>query len=262
MKSPPNTNPHTLDFFEKYKSYSNTKLLRIIDNADDYQPAAVETAKKVLADRQLSDEEIASARNELAVEQQEKLKQEQKKQVVDEKFKTVIENLNPLTTESLTTDKIIKAITVLYGGILLYQLYKEFDMLRFLFTDSTAVWDFSVVLYYLPLVLLLIGTLLFYKKNKRGWLLLTVYVSYAATSALGLLLYALTAEPLGIPGIDLMFPMPSVAVQFFSLLVYTASLWTLSKAAIREVYGISKQTLLLTIGITALIVGFGLKGLF
>lgn len=34
-----------MEFTEKFKTYTNTVLLRIIDNPDGYQPNAVETAK-------------------------------------------------------------------------------------------------------------------------------------------------------------------------------------------------------------------------
>ena len=53
------------DFTEKFKTYSNTELLKIIDNPDLYQPLAVETANSIIASRQLTDQEFANAKAEL-----------------------------------------------------------------------------------------------------------------------------------------------------------------------------------------------------
>ena len=47
-----------MDFTEKFKTYTNTELLRIINNPEGYQLIAVGKAKKIFKDRQLSDEEI------------------------------------------------------------------------------------------------------------------------------------------------------------------------------------------------------------
>jgi len=68
----------TMDFTEKFKTYTNTELLRIINNPEGYQPIAVGKAKKIFKDRQLSDEEIKFAQNELEKNGQEKLNKEQK----------------------------------------------------------------------------------------------------------------------------------------------------------------------------------------
>ena len=35
------------EFTERFKTYSNTELLKIIDNPDDYQPLAVEAANSI-----------------------------------------------------------------------------------------------------------------------------------------------------------------------------------------------------------------------
>ena len=67
-------------FTERYKQATNTELLRIIENSDGYQPLAVETAKKELDSRKLTDSELYSAKEELSFERQDYEQKEQKKQ--------------------------------------------------------------------------------------------------------------------------------------------------------------------------------------
>lgn len=69
------------DFIETYKTYSNSILLRISENPKGFQPLAVEAAKKVLASRQLTKEDIDAARAELAFEEQ------KRKEAIDKKVK-------------------------------------------------------------------------------------------------------------------------------------------------------------------------------
>jgi hypothetical protein len=57
-----------MEFNEKFKTYSNTDLLRVIENPDDYQYQAVETAKIIFSERQLSEKEIKIAKDELEIE--------------------------------------------------------------------------------------------------------------------------------------------------------------------------------------------------
>jgi hypothetical protein len=51
-----------MEFYEKYKTYSNSELLKIIEIPNDYQSQAVETAKTIFSDRQLSEDEIKVAK--------------------------------------------------------------------------------------------------------------------------------------------------------------------------------------------------------
>ena len=124
-----------MEFDEKYKTYSNTELLRVIDNPEDYQQIAVETAKTIFSKRLLTEVEIKIAKDELEIERQEKLNKEQEKSENKDKLmnigKSIIDTVNPIQNNTPTTEKTIKIITLLFGGLFLFQLYKEFWMIRF-----------------------------------------------------------------------------------------------------------------------------------
>ncbi|WP_339704466.1 hypothetical protein [Algoriphagus aquimarinus] len=255
-----------MEFNEKFKTYSNTELLRIIDNPDGYQTKAVETAKTIFSDRQLTQEEIKIAKDELEIERQEKLNKEQKKRAVEDKFKnigkSILENVNPIQNETPTTEKTIKIISLLFGGLFLFLLYREFGMISFMFTDSSGDWDFSIVLYFLPLVVVPTATILFYKRKKFGWLLLTMYLTYSAVSAIGLFILTMNMKPSGFDALDNFFPQTSSTTHLLTFLFFVGTIWAISRENIRTVYSITKQTMVLTISIAAIIVGLGLKTFF
>ena len=255
-----------MEFNEKFKTYTNTELLRIIDNPDGYQPNAVETAKIIFSDRQLTEEEIKNAKDEFEAERQEKLNKEQKKRLIEDKFKnigkSILDNVNPIQNETPTTEKTIKIISLIFGGLFLFQLYKDFGMVSFMFTDNSADWDFSMVLYFLPLLVVPTATILFFKRNKFGWLLLTVFLTYSAVSAIGLSILTMNMEPMGTPALDNIFPQTSLTAHLLTFLFFVGTIGAISRDNIRTVYIISKQTMVLTILITAIIVGLGLKTSF
>ena len=255
-----------MEFDEKFKTYSNTDLLRVIENPNDYQSQAVETAKTIFSDRQLSEMEIKIARDELEFERQEKLSKEQQKRAVENKVKNVgksiFDHINPIQKETPTSEKTIRIISILFGGLFLFHLYKEFGMLRFMFTDSYAEWDFSMVLYFLPLIVIPTATILFYMRKKIGWLLLTIFLAYSAVSAIGLFILTINMKPSGIGALDNLFPQILPLTYILGFVFFTGIIWVISREKIRTIYSISKWTMILTVAITALIVGLGITTTF
>ncbi len=254
------------DFTEKFTTYSNTDLLKIIDSPDDYQPLAVETAKSIFSSRQLNDHDIEIAKAELAAIKQEKEAKDQKKKDLENKVKnigaSVFSTINPVPTETPNADKIIKITSIVFGGLFLFQLYKELGMISFMFTDSGAKWDFSMVLYFLPLLFVPVATILFFKRKKIGWTLLTIFLSYSAVSSIGLFIMTLNREPSGFPALDNIFPQTSPTPHLMTLLFFAGALWTICKEEIREIYIVDKKYMFRTIGISAAITALTTYGIF
>jgi hypothetical protein len=251
-----------MEFSEKFKTYSNTDLLRVIENPNDYQFQAVETAKTIFSDRQLSEMEIKIAKDELETERQEKSKKEQQKLAVENKIKdvgkSIFDHINPIQKEIPTSEKTIRIISILFGGLFLFQLYKEFGMLRFMFTNNYAEWDFSMALYFLPLIVIPTATILFYLRKKTGWLLLAIFLTYSAISAIGMSILTMNMVPSGIEILDNLFPQILPLTYILGFVFYVGVIWTISRENMRTIYSISKQTMILTVTITALIVGLGI----
>lgn len=252
-----------MNYKEKFNKYSTVELLRIIDNSDDYQPQAVETARDLLANRQLSEEEIKIAKEEIEASTKDSLRKEKKKKQLEEDFKkiweSIVENINPIQNKPLTGEKTIKIIAIIFSGLFLIQLYKEFGMLCFIFSNSAAVWDLSMVFYFIPLIALPTAIILFYKRKKTGWFIMAIFAIYSAISKVFLFIITLKLELSDFHSFDNIFVQISPAFHVFGFLFFVASVWTISKENVRNIFAVTKLTMILTVSVTTLIVGFGLN---
>lgn len=240
-------------FTTLYKTWTTDKLLDILDNPSDYQPLAVEAARFEIDSRQLTEKQLTDAKAEQNLRRQNKANKQQKVKDIEDKLKSVGSSLadtfNPIQKEIPTTDKFIKLISLFIGGLFLYQLYKEFGMLKFMFTDDGGKWDFSMVLYFLPFIILPTAGLLFWLRKKIGWTLATIYFSYTAAGAIPMFIMELNRKPTGVPALDGLFPATSPAVYIGTLLVFGGLTWTLCKEHMREVYQVDKKSMLIALGI-------------
>lgn len=254
------------NFSEKFSTYSNTDLFRIIQNPDDYQPLAVQTAENIIATRQLSEQEIENVKAELYLQKQEKELEDQKKKGFENKLKdigtSITEAANPIQTEAPNTEKLIKIISFVFSGLFFYYLIIQFDLIRFMFSSSDADWDFSMVVLFLPMIIILISTPLFYKRIKLGWTLLTIYITYSATSTLMLLYLDLNRKPSNNTILESLVPQNPITVYLGSLLFFCGFLTIMCKENIRAVYKVDRQAMFITTGVVAFITGITLYGLF
>ncbi len=242
-----------MDFTKTFKDYSNTDLLKIIHNPSEYQSQAVETAKTIFASRQLSEEEIEIAKAELASQQEDREVKDQKINNIENKMKNIgaslLNNVNPIQTGTASAQKLIKIISIVFFGLFIFKIYIEFGMISFMFTDSGAKWDFSMILYFLPVVIIPIATFLFFKHKKIGWTLLAAYLTYSAISSFGLFILTINMKYSGVPALDSIFPPTSPITHILALAFWSGILLTISKENIREIYTVDRKYMLLTIGI-------------
>jgi len=224
-----------MNFTERFKTYTNTELLRVIDNPHDYQPDAVKTAREVFAKRLLSDEEIEIARKELQTEKQQESQKKEKMDRINDRASSVLEEVDPIQRKTPTADKIINIISIILGILFLYQIYKDAELIVSLFKDIRD-WDLSVLIYFLPLIVLPLAAILFYKRQKLGWILLAIFLTYSAVSSC----FLLPVSP---------------AIYLIIILFYTGMTWSICKENIRDIYSVSKQTMILVITIPAVILG-------
>ncbi len=234
-------------FTERYNTYSNAQLLKILERPGEYQPLAVATAKEILKERQLSEEDLSAAKAELETEARIKEAQLLKKKEVREKLKkagaSLADTLNPVADEKPAAHKTITIISIGLTGLFLYQLAGVGD---FLPSGIYAKWDLKVVAIFLPSLVLLVTIPLFYKRKKAGWILLAAYLCVSFLGAVWLVYLALTWQPSAIPALDALFPPPSVSTSIFSLLFYGVPLLGICRMNIRELYHVDKKTMVNT----------------
>jgi hypothetical protein len=240
-------------FTERYKTLSIPDLLKIIDNPTDYQPGAVEAAENELEGRQLNDEELAAAKEENDAENQEKQIKIEKYKVFEDKVKiigfSIADELNPIKTGILSPDKIISRISILFGMLFLFQAFTQFGLILFIFTDKSSKWDFSIVLYLLPYILLPLAVFLFWRRKKSGWILLAIFLVYSALITIVTFLMELRTDNSGGAGIGGLFPATSLATYLVRLFIYSGCLWLICKNNIREIYAINKQMMFISAGV-------------
>lgn len=241
------------NFSEYYKTISNTELLGILENPKDYHPLAIEAAKEEFANRQLSDTEIQEARQLLIAKQTQDAKEREKVKAVEIKIKaagqTLLDTINPIQSGIPSTEKIIRLIVILFGIIFLYQFITDFRT-NLAFIKDFPRSPFESILILLPQILLLTGTITFWRRKQIGWTLLVIFLTFSAVGAIWSFFQAYNWKPSGFGALDNLFPRPSPTTYILQLLFLVGTLYVLCKSNIRTVYSIDKQKMAATIGIT------------
>lgn len=164
-----------------------------------------------------------------------------------------LSNIIPLRRGNLKSKKIINIITLVLAVFFLFQLYKEHYMISYIFFNNEAEWDLSVMLYLLPIFLVPIATILFFKRKKIGWMLLTAFLCYSFVILVVPFMLVLNSN------YSLLNKSPEnfFIFQVIPLSFFTIILGIICRKGIREVYSISVKFMLITIsfftGLTALI---------
>lgn len=246
-----------MNFTNKYKNYSNSQLLQIIGNSEDYQPDAVETAKQILEERHLSAEDFQKAKTEIESDREKQLMVELKKRErwdnVKNMGKSFFSNINPIQKEKPGESKTINIISALIGVFYLYYLFSDFEMIRYMLYEGIANWDFSMVLYFFPIIIVPVATILFFMRKKTGWILMTIYLVFSAVSVIVMMIMlAITLIKFNMFTDDVLpnyFPLYHV----FFLLMFVGLIWRISSTKIRTKYNISAKVMIITIILSAIV---------
>ena len=243
------------EFIERYKTLSNSDLLRVIENQSDYQTKAVEAAKIEIQQRNLSDQEVDEAKSTLETDRQERKKQKEKRAVIEQKVinlgTSLFDIFNPIQKSTPTAEKLIRLITIVFGLIAVIKWYDVFGLIKIMLTDNSAGWDLSILVYLFPVIFLSIATILFGSRKKMGWVLMAIYLTYSAINTFGIIIRTWNMEPTEILGISNTFPQTSTNTQILITLFFGGILWVLSKKEIKEHYRINRRAAITTLGITA-----------
>lgn len=252
VKSQAQTGETSVYFADYYKTISDTDLLHILDNPGDYQPSAVEAAQQEFRNRSLSDIDIQNARLSLADAQAQKEKGKEKIKAVETRIKTagheLIDTINPVSSRPRSTDTIITIIVLVFAAIFLYRVFSD-PMLHWAVLLDIDRYPMFTIVYFVPLVLLPIGTFAFWKRKRSGWILLMIHLSFSAVGMLWSLVQAAVWRPSGFGNLDNLFPRPSLVPLFMALVFFIGTIVVMCKPGIREIYSIGKQKAALTIGL-------------
>jgi hypothetical protein len=243
------------DFRKYYSTVSNTELLSILDNPHDYQPSALEAAKEELAKRQLSDNELEEARLPLVQRQTKKALERERVEAVESRFKLaghhILETLNPFQPGITATERLIRLVIVIFGGLFLYEFIVGFSINLAYIKDLTRFpLESSIVL--APQLILLLGIILFWMRKAWGWVLLTMYSSFFLVATLWLAFQSTSRDITYLPEMEGLFARPSLFDYGLQVALSGGMLFLLGTQKIRNAYRISDQRMVATLFFSAL----------
>jgi len=227
-------------FTETYSKLATAELLQIINNAENYQPLAIEAAHLEIKKRNLTPEEIDEAIDIAEIERQKKLRQDQRINSITIKAQSVgyafIDLVNPLQKELPSVDRLIKIAGIVLSAVFLYNFIHNFKL--YFFTVTTSPFE---ILYYYPVVLTPLCVILFLHKQKLGWILLAFIT--ASTSWSGFYVIMQRLQDLS----------SSLLSMFIGSLIYLCLLLRICKPDVRSVFKIENGEMILVICAAVLI---------
>lgn len=239
------------EFQKRYVSFDVQQLVKIIEDADNYNPIAVEAAKLELSKREISAEEIQSIKDNISDKKAKSEERQQQVKQLENKAKnagaTLLDSLSPIQKTPQTLDRKINLISIIFGLLAIYHIIEEYGMLKFMITDSYAKWDFSMVIYFLPVIFLSVGIFNFWKRNKIGWFLLSIHFTY--NIAIGIGMFLLTRKWQN----EILIPQPNPLIYLCTAAFFGLLLWIFCKADIRNEYRVDSKSAIITIVATAIL---------
>lgn len=243
------------EYFQSlYKTWSNDKLLDVLDKPQEYKPIAVEAAKQELERRQLNATEMEEARLTQVARKSMEEEVPQRYQKVKEQIKgigsKVIDTNLIEPDENPIVDKVIFRLCLLLVTEFLLQWYIGYDFIIYLFQYPTQELDFNNWMFLYSTLLPPIAAFLLWKRNWWGWNLTMFYFVDFAVSLLPTIVVSI-AYPDSVSGpLDLIFPKTSPIVYSFLMLLHAGAAWTLCKTEVKAVYGVSTKTIYFVVALS------------
>ena len=225
-------------YADRYKKLATIQLLQIVENSEEYNSEAVEAATLEISSRNLSDEEIQEDLSKIESSKNQKSKTEE---LISNFGKKIIDEVNPVQTKTRDADKLIKALTIFFGIMSVFQIYEAIPLLRLIVSSGGTRVDLGSIFILGTTIIAPIGTVLFWQRKQRGWHLLMLHSMIITTSTIGIAIFSL------VKGYGFSF----IAETIVILGLYGAAIWTLSKTEIKEEYEMTdaafKKSIFLTI---------------
>ena len=170
-----------IDFFEKYLNSTNTELLMIIEQADDYQPKAVDTAKKILETRIVTDAERLFVINELnSVKEREIKKKEKVDKIISQATELIEPFMNP--KEKFDYGKWFYILCICLASEYIFISYSSIKYFIGFWSCDSCEFGINEFLQLINLIYIPLFIYLLFKRNKWGWIL-TLFTSIFVISS-------------------------------------------------------------------------------
>ncbi|WP_298424604.1 hypothetical protein [uncultured Kordia sp.] len=246
------------EFTERYKKLSDRELLAILADASSYQPIAVETAKKELTSRQLTEDQLKRLETQNEIEKKQKEAQLQKRkeenEILKNDFFALLAIVNPFAKQLEVHEKQIRFISCIFVAIAICALVLNYTLIGFyledLFNGKIGV---ELILYFVNIISIVLGAILFWKRTTLGWILMTFYLATALAGVVCSFIYHLTSPAKQYYTIidDAVMPTSIVGMYIIGAIFFGANLYVLLKEKVKNVFKIDKTIAVLTIFLAA-----------
>ena len=242
-------------FSNYYKKISNAELLNILNNPRDYQPLALEAAKKEFSERQLSEADVKEAAEMLNEKRLQKHRQKEKIKSIENRIKaggeTLIDTLNPIQSGIPTIEKRIRWITIVMAVFFLYNFIQDFKTHVF-YAKGIMRFPIESIIYLVLLLLLPVAVFTFWKRFKIGWILLVMYLGF---SLIDVLLQTIAWSP-DVSFLQNFFPQRSISTLIIQLIFLGGFIYVLCKQNIRNEFSINENKMIGTILVSGILYFF------
>lgn len=232
------------DFHSIFKSSPTTKLIQVTEAPEEYSVEALKAAKLELAARDDVEEALAELIQQQEKDALRKSKAIKVESAIGQKLKSFWALINPLQSEKATGERRLKWLLIFFGGIAIYQMIKEIPFVYYSIRYESEYLDFAFAYNVLPMLILPIGTILLYKRNKTGWAILYAWSIVNFLSALVGAYYMWNYQPIRIPMMDDLIPRPSSIYLIIGAIAVSGIIFALLHPQVRKLTHVDKRTLI------------------
>lgn len=254
----------TTNLYERYKQSTPEELLSIIQHPQDYEPEALEAAKKELESRNLPEDELERAHwNLRAKEHRQEQQWQQQRDRVERIFAPPLrwlQVLNPLQQGVEPTGKYLNLLGIFLCWLCCSYIYRQWNLLSIITSDGMGgigKLDLSILYFFYPILVFPVAAILLWKRKKLGWILTTVWCTFSICSALlaivSLLFYNREENAILPLSTGSLIAIPDFTNKLLVIAFYGGILSFLSTQTVRTTFNISLQISLLSIGLGLLL---------
>lgn len=250
-------NTHMSSLKIRYRSCSNSELIRVVLSPEVYTEQAIDLARQELDGRQVSSEEYKIVKLILLEEQNEANKKVENRRLqyatIQNQVRTLIDTVNPIQPTEASTYWKIRILCVLMLIITFQNWSASIYDLKYLVPGLFHAFELATVVYIALLLLLPIATVYMYLKKWIGWVLSSVasstnllFVILALISSIDYHYFS-QASVFEEGGGDLrslisIYAPPDSVTYIPSLALYAAMIFLLNQKDVLSMFGVNKIT--------------------
>lgn len=233
------------NYIDKFKTKTNSELMRIITRPNEYKPDALQIATEILESRNLTPKEIDDLKEEVHKDlMAEELVQQRKVDFEDKVKVSMLSSfvlISPLEPNITNTEKIVRIITILLILSFLYSIFNSISYFQEALSQEKLDEEFAITIF--SLLLLPLAIMLFHQRKKMGWTFFSFLLAFLTPLSILNLIMAIRTQS----SFDSYNPFPSPSTSVSKIVLYGGLLSLLCLKGIRNIYSISKTRFYLAV---------------